>query len=143
MSFREDWIIRMIRQFTEALARIAGLRKAGDLREAEQAADRLYEELGIPRELTTVVDTPTLAGMLKVPEKIRCAALLQWEEGHLLKAKGDPLHAHRKYKRAHELFLEARALDPQPDDDSAILELSRIVPARDLDPKYRGDISDE
>jgi hypothetical protein len=139
MSFREDWIMRLIRQFAEALARIAGLRNAGNFREAQDAADRLYEELGIPRALTEVVDTPTLAGMLRTPDKIRCAAMLLWEEGHLCKAQGDPLHAHRKYKRAHELFLEARAIDPQPDDDSAILELSRIVPARDLDPKYRGD----
>lgn len=136
--YREDWIIRLIRQFAEALARMAGLRKAGDFRQALEAADRLYDELGIPRDLVDVVDTPTLASMLRRPDKIRAAAMLLWEEGHIFKAKGDPLTAFAKYRRAHELFLEARAQDPQPEDDSAILELSRVAPARDLDPRYRG-----
>ena len=135
--YREDWLHRLIRQFAEALARIAGLRKAGDYQAARAAADRLYEELGIPRELVDVVDTPTLASMLGRADKMRAAAMLLWEEGHIVKATGDPVHAHLKYRRAHELFLEARAIDPQPEDDSAILELSRIVPARDLDPRYR------
>jgi len=135
--YREDYLMRMIRQLAEALARIAGLRKAGDLRQALDAVDRLYDELGIPRELVDVVDTPTLAGMLGRPDKIRAAAMLLWEEGHLYKAKGDPLAAFAKYRRAHELFLEARAQDPQAEDDSAILELSRVVPAQHLDPRYR------
>jgi hypothetical protein len=135
--YREDWLIRLIRQFAEAIARLAGLRKAGQFQQALDAADRLYDELGIPRDLVDVVDTPTLASMLRWPDKMRAAAMLLWEEGYIYKAKGDPLTAFAKHRRAHELFLEARAVEPQPDDDAAILELSRIVPASDLDPRYR------
>lgn len=137
--YREDYIMRLIRQIAEAIARIAGLRKAGELDRAIDAADRLYEELGIPRDLIDVVDSTTLADMLGRADKIRGCAMLLWEEGHIFKAKGDPLTAFAKYRRAHELFLEARAREPHPDDDNAILELSRLAPARDLDPRYRGD----
>jgi hypothetical protein len=50
---------------------------------------------------------------------------------------GDPLHAGIRYRRALELILEARALDPRAEDEGAILELSRLVPIHTLDPRYR------
>ena len=135
---REDYIIRMIRQFAEAIARLVRLREAGKLDEALSHSERLYDELGIPRDLVPVVDSPTLAEMLGRGDKIRTAAMVLWEEGHIYKAKGDPLTAFQCYRKAHELMLEARAKEPHPDDDNAILELSRIVPASQLDPRYRG-----
>jgi hypothetical protein len=139
--FREDYIIRLIRQFAEALARIARLRVEGKLSDARAAIDNLHDELfGLPRAMTDRVDTPTLAALLKDADKMRAAAMLYWEEGRLYKATGDPLTAHLRYRRAHELMLEARALAPAPDDDAAILELSRAAPARDLDPRYRGEV---
>ncbi len=140
--FREDFLMRTIRQVAEALARLAGLRKAGELDRALESADSIYEELGLPRGLVDVVDSRSLADMLGRADKIRGLALLLWEEGHIYKAKGDPLTSFGRYRRAHELFLEARARDPHPEDDSAILELSRVVPARHLDPRYRGELDE-
>jgi len=138
--FREDYLIRLIKQFAEALAAIAGFRKAGRHREALAAADRMHGELlTLPREMADTLDTPTLAQLLARPDKMRAAAMLFWEEGHIYKAKGDPLTAAQRYRRAFELVLEARAIEPSPDDDVAILELSRLAPARDLDPRYRGE----
>jgi hypothetical protein len=134
---REDYLMRLIRQMAEAIARIVKLRDAGKVEEALTGIERLYDDLGIPRDLIPVVDSTTLAGMLGRGEKIRAAAMLLWEEGHLYKAKGDPLSAFQCYRKAHELFLEARALEPIADDDNAILELSRIVPASQLDARYR------
>jgi hypothetical protein len=135
---REDYIIRLIKQFADALGRMMRLRSAGDPQGALAAADELYEALGIPRELCALVDTPTLAGMLRHAEKMRAAARLSWEEGHAFTAQGDPLTAFARYRRAHELFLEARAHEPAEGDDEAILELSRLVPAQHLDPRYWG-----
>ncbi|HEU0033877.1 MAG TPA: hypothetical protein VFQ53_24785 [Kofleriaceae bacterium] len=135
--YREDILMRWIRQFAEALARLAGLRKSGDLRAARDEIERLYEELGIPRELVDLVDAATLAGMLRTPDRMRAAARLLWEEGHVLRATGDPLAAGIRYRRAHELFLEARAIAPEPDDDAAILELSRVAPGWELAERYR------
>jgi hypothetical protein len=42
-----------------------------------------------------------------------------------------------KYRRAFELFLEARAIEPTEADDAAVLELSGMVPASELDARYR------
>ena len=134
---REDYILRMIRQFAEALARLAGLRKEGKYERALDDAGRLYEDLGVPREVCDVVDTPTLAGLLAHPDKMRALAQVMWEEARVFQASGDPLTAFSRQRRALELFLEARAIEPMPDDDAAILELSRTVDARHLAACYR------
>lgn len=135
---REDYVMRLVRQFAEFLARVSGLRKNGDLEAALDASRRYQTDLlELPPGLGEAVDTPTLASLLRRPDKIRAAAFLFWEEGHIYKAKRDPLTAFARYRRALELFLEARALDPCEDDESAILELSRQVPAEDLAPPYR------
>ena len=134
---REDYLIRQIKLVAEAVARMLKLRTAKRYDEALAVADSLYEELGIPRGLHDVVDTPTLASMLRTADAMRAAAQLQVEEGHIYKAKGDPVMAFTKYKRAHELMLEARALEPIATDDTMLLELSRLAPAYMLDPRYR------
>ena len=136
--FREDYLIRMFKQFAEAIAALAGLRRSGKHQEALAAADRIHGELlTAPREMTDLLDTPALAQLLGRPDKMRAAAMLYWEEGNIYRAKGDALTAHLRFKRAFELVLEARAIEPSPEDDGAILELARLVPARDLDPRYR------
>jgi hypothetical protein len=85
-----------------------------------------------------VVDTPTLAELLRDPAKMRAAAQLLIEEGRAYAGKRDPVHAAVCYRRAFELYLEVRARDPDPNDDAAIIELARSVPANQLDPRYRG-----
>ena len=130
--------MRQIKLVAEALARMLKLRTAQKYDQALAVADELYEELGIPRGLHDVVDTPTLASMLRSASAIRMAAQLQVEEGHVYTAKGDPLAAGIRYRRAHELMLEARALEPIPADDAMLLELSRLAPAYLLDARYRG-----
>ena len=135
--FRDDYLIKQIKQAAQALARLLGLRKAGEYDKALQLAESLYEELGIPRGLHDVVDTPTLAGMLRTADNMRFAAQLQVEEGHIYNSTGDPLAAFKCYRRAHELMLEARALDPIETDDNMLLELSRLAPAHLLDERYR------
>jgi tetratricopeptide (TPR) repeat protein len=136
--FREDYLMRLIHQFAEFVAHIAGLNRKGEHNLALAAADQAWGKLlDAPRELIDAVDTPTLAGMLREPAKLRAAAQLFYEEGRALAGKGDPLHAQLRYRRAMELMLEVRALDPSDEDTVAILELSRLAPAGMLDPRYR------
>lgn len=136
--FREDYLIRLIQQLVDAIARIAGLNRRGEhdraLAEAEQAWGKL---LDAPPDLIDAVDTATLAGMLRDPEKMRAAAQLLHEEGRALAGKGDPLHAAVRYRRAMELILEARVIEPSDEDEAMLAELSRVVPAGTLDPRYR------
>jgi hypothetical protein len=148
--FREDFLIRMIKQFAEALRRVMGLRDRGEYDAALRASGDLYDEMTtVPREVANALDTPSFARLLGSAEKVRAMAMLFWEEGRIYSAKGDPLLAHDHYCRAHELFLEARALERSggsavrgtSDDDAAIFELSRVAPTSDLDPRYRGATS--
>ncbi|HEU5058932.1 MAG TPA: hypothetical protein VFU21_20505 [Kofleriaceae bacterium] len=136
--FREDYIIRLIKQLADFVARIAGYRQKGEFERAQAEIERARDELlGLPPGLIDVVDTPTLVGLLRHPDKMRGAARLFWEEGLVLRARRDPLTAAARFRRAFELYLEARAIDPSEDDTSAILELSRLVPAGELDERYR------
>jgi hypothetical protein len=150
--FREDFLIRMIRQFAEALRRLMGQRDRGEYDAALRTSGELFDDLTtLPRELTDAMDTASFARLLGSAEKIRAMAMLFWEEGRIYAGKGDPIVAHARHCRAHELFLEARALDragggagsAATDDDSAILELSRVAPARDLAPRYRRAPNDD
>ena len=68
---------------------------------------------------------------------MRAAAQLLVEEGRAYAGKRDPVHAAVCYRRAWELYLEARLIDPSDDDAAAISELARLVPANQLDPRYR------
>jgi hypothetical protein len=138
--FREDYLMRVVRQFAEALRRIAGLRRDGEHARAMDEIERLRGELlAGPRELVDDLDSASLATLLGDPEKIRVAAMLAWEEGRILTAKADPLTAFARYRQAHELLLEARARAPHPDDSTALFELSRVAPAWHLAPRYRGE----
>jgi hypothetical protein len=136
--FREDYLMRLVKQLADFVARIAGYRQKGELDRAQAELERARDELlGLPGGLVEVLDTPTLVDMLRHPDKLRAAARLFWEEGLILRARQDPLNASGRFRRAFELYLEARAVDPTEDDTSAILELSRLVPASELDERYR------
>lgn len=134
---REDYIMRMIRQLADALARITGLRTAGRPDDALEECDRTYDGLGVPGELVARLDTATLASMLRHAETMRAVAQVCCEEARIYEGKGDPMTAFARWRTAHELILEARAIDPQPEDDTRILELSRNVPASHLAARYR------
>jgi hypothetical protein len=137
---RDDYIIRLIKQLAAFLARIVSRRRAGDYDGAIAEAGKAWDDLvgQPPRELVDVVDTHTLAELLKEPAKMRVAAQLLIEEARSYAGKGDPVHATLMYRRAFELYLEARAIEPGDDDEAVIGELARLVPANQLDERYRG-----
>lgn len=140
--FSEDYVIRMIEQLGAFVTHIAGLNEKGAHDQALDAADQAWGKLiDAPRALIDAVDTPTLAGMLRDPAKIRAAALLLYEEGRALAGNGDPLHAQVRYRRALELMLELRTIDPSkplPQDEAACRKLASLVPASMLDRRYQG-----
>jgi tetratricopeptide (TPR) repeat protein len=126
---REDYLMRMVKQLAAFVARIAGYRQRGELDRALDEVERARTELlELPPGLVDAIDTPTLAGLLAQAPRIRAAARLFREEGHVHRARGDRFTATLCYRRAFELYLEARALEPSEEEDTAaILELSREV----------------
>ena len=136
--FRQDWLLRLIEQLAEFVGRIAGSTARRDWVGALDEAGRAWDELlGMPRELVDRLDSPTLASMLREPAKMRVGAELSIAEAKAYAGKGDPLHAGLAYRRAFELYLEARALEPLDSDDASLLELSRMVPPGEVDPRYK------
>ena len=134
----DDYIIRAIKQLGAILLRIAGKRQAKDFEGAIAEAGKGWDELlGHPRELADLVDTHDLAAVLTQPDRMRIAAQLLIEEGRAYAGKRDPLHAATCYRRAWELYLEARLIEPHEDDEDVMIELARLVPANQLDPRYR------
>lgn len=135
---RSDWLMRLIEQLGEMVRKMAGLSDKGRHDDALDVSRRAWSDvLDVPRELVDRVDTPSLAELLREPAKQRIAAKLLAEEARAYEGKGDPLYAALCYRRAYELFLEARALDSTAEDELYILELSRHVPTGDVDPRYR------
>jgi tetratricopeptide (TPR) repeat protein len=138
---RSDWLMRLIEQLGEFVRKVAGLVEKGKYAEALDVSSRAWSDLlDVPREVVDRVDTPTLAQLLRDPAKQRAAAKLLVAEARAYEGKGDPLHAATCYRRAYELHLEARAQDPTDEDMVAILELSRHVPAGEVDPHYRSKV---
>ena len=136
---RDDYIGRMIRQLAEFVARISGLALDRNYDGALDEVARAWSDLlDVPRMLVDRLDGGTLAAMLGDPEKLRAGGKLLAEEAKLHAAKGDLAHATQCSKRAFELFLEARALDPQDSDDIAILDLARVIPPNEIEPRYKG-----
>lgn len=102
--FRDDYLMRQIEQLAGFLARAAGFSAGGApseaLRELQQAWDQLLGD--VPRDMVDVLDPPTLAGLLRSPERVKAAAQLLAEEARALEVLGDP-RAPAVLRKAREL----------------------------------------
>jgi len=126
---REDYLMRLIRQFVDMLARIAGFRRRGEYERAQVEIGRAWEELGVPYELIVAADRDVAVSLLREPDRMRLAAALLAEQAHVTHAKGDPLNASVLRRRAIELLATARERAPRDDDQDAamIAELGRYL----------------
>jgi len=141
--FSRDYLIRLIEQAGDFLARIAGLERQGKfesgLREVERAYDAL---LDMDRTLFNIAPSSTIADLLGPPERIRAIAQLVRAEADLLRLSGDPINAQLKYKRALELYLEARSRGGEEEDDREFIQKTVLhVDQMTLAPKYRAGVS--
>lgn len=96
---QRDYLMRMIEQFVQAVARMLGLIKTGSLEEAKRELDGAYATLGVSRSMVERLDDASLR-LLFGDEKVLVIAMLLDTEGKLLRAEG---------KEAEALSLEARA----------------------------------
>ena len=134
---QQDYLIRLIKRFFDALARMIKKREQGKFAEAEFEANQAYGVLGITPDFVNTMSSETIASLLSEPEKIRLMAKLAVEEAKLLEQKGDPLTSTRKYIQAAELVYEARARKASEEDVPMLQELFRNFPTSSLGKKYR------
>jgi hypothetical protein len=112
-----DYLIRIIEQVADFVARVVAKKREGNYEAGLRLVDEAYDDLlDMDRELFEIADSATLATLLGPPGKVRAIARLCFEQGDLLRLKGDPINAKLKYKKAVELTLEARRAEPEPDD---------------------------
>ena len=86
---REDFVMRMVRQLAAALARIAGLRRAGLLEEAAQELDAAFASLGgIDPLLVRDGDATFLLSLVQDPARREALSRLLEERDALRAARG-------------------------------------------------------
>lgn len=86
---REDFVMRMVRQLAAALARIAGLRRAGLLEEAAQELDAAFASLGgIDPLLVRDGDATFLLSLVQDPARREALSQLLEERDALRAARG-------------------------------------------------------
>ncbi len=123
---RRDYILRIIEQFAQALARIMGARRSGNLDEAarllKETADGIF---GSTRSMLDALEPASAATLLSSADKTRIYAALTAEEAELAAARGDAAKARAARRRALELYLEAvrgaQAIEPETREAMAAL----------------------
>ena len=111
--FQRDYLLRVIQQAAEALARALRAIVARKDDEAEQALQEAYTALGIDRELLLLLDAPTLRSQLAAEEKVAMAARLLLGDAELRHARGEPEAARRRLRAAHRLAEQLSEPDPE------------------------------
>ncbi|MBI4512274.1 MAG: hypothetical protein HY698_21755 [Deltaproteobacteria bacterium] len=102
--YREDYLLRFVKQLAAALARVAGLRKSGEHEQALQEIQETWDELlGMPPGLFESMSADALTAILGSPEKARAVASLLHEEAAVLRTLGRSEAAERKERLAKEL----------------------------------------
>jgi len=108
---QRDYVLRLIQQLAQALARIAGLKRSGQLDEAlDDVGATLNDLFGPLRQTLDAIDARSAARLLTDRERIEAYALLTAEEASILELMGHRARAGAGAQRALALLLEAQVL---------------------------------
>ena len=142
-----DFILRMIHQLARALARMVGLVDENKLDDALKEGEKIYDRLGVPKELVEIADSSTVGDLLEHPEKIRVLAQVLVQEARVFALKKDPIHAAVRERQALELLIEAERRSPSFPGTVASAEISDLletlvnkVPQHSLGRPYRAQL---
>jgi hypothetical protein len=139
-----DYILKMIRQLAQALARIMRLRTSGELEEALLLVRTTSEGLFGPLARTLPeLDAASAASLLGSRERIDAYAALTAEEAAIHETKREAKRARALHRRALELRLEAARLPGELGEEAraAIAELRAKVDEPRLDARYRSALA--
>ncbi|BDG03877.1 hypothetical protein [Anaeromyxobacter oryzae] len=119
MSLQRDWILRIVEQLAQALARVAGLRKQARTEDAvKELAGAASGLAGIDLHMAASVDAATLAGLVREPVRMAVLARVMLERAEIARDLGDAAGDLAWRRRAVELWLEAGAAGAALDDDA-------------------------
>jgi hypothetical protein len=107
--FQRDYLMRMIAEVAQAVARALGLIKQRKDDEAQQQLDTGYKTLGMDRELLLLLDGPTLARQLGDDPRIGAAITLLLCDAELQLARSDRPGAEKCFRAAHRLRAQLTA----------------------------------
>ena len=119
----EDYIMRMINQMVAVLAKLIGLKDAGQYQSAQQVIDQSLEQLlGLKPELLKHMDDSSILNLLTSQgelgtERLYILAELYRHEGDILIAQNRTQEAIFDYQRA--LFFYLQLPDDQKDQDTS------------------------
>jgi tetratricopeptide (TPR) repeat protein len=119
----EDYIMRMINQMVAVLAKLIGLKDAGQYQSAQQVIDQSLEQLlGLKPELLKHMDDSSILNLLTSQgelgtERLNILAELYRHEGDILKYQNRTQEAISDYQRALYFYLQLP--DHQKDQDSS------------------------
>jgi len=139
--FREDYILRIVRQATQILARILGLRQMHQYPEALALIDEMFSEFfGLSPGIVNHLSERDLIAMVTVGEEVDTGKLLILAE--LIKAEGDVFAdqgnsnaSYSRYLKSLNLFLEiarGAAMTDVPEEYSKIETIAGQLRAQGL-----------
>jgi hypothetical protein len=147
--YQQDFIKRLIRQFTQAVLQIAGLTQAGRLTEAATLLEATYEDL-FGLSPTVVFHTPTQELIQLIargddddPQRIFVLAELLRSEARLSQGRFHDFDAHQQRLKSLSLHLEAARRRPDFQSASAleaILDLQSDIQEGGMPPEVQADL---
>lgn len=117
MSMFDDYVMRMVKQLTEAIASIVRKLRGGSFDDAAVELAAAYDALlEHNRSFLELVDADTLAHLLGSSEKVLLLAKLSWLEANLAQARGDSAREATLRTRARKLLAIAAREDTSLDE---------------------------
>jgi hypothetical protein len=113
---REDYVMRMVRQLAQALARIAGLRGASKLDEALAEADAAMAGLGgVDPRLVDSADPSVLVAVIRDPARREAVGRILAERAAIAEARGEAVRAAALREKSAALLASAGPAAPGPE----------------------------
>lgn len=124
--FQRDYILRLVQQVAQGIARAMGLIKERKLEDADAELASGYSTLGLDRGLVGVLDAAGLARLLGDEDRIAAAVRLIAYDARLWLAQGDQRRGARLLRSARGLMQQltepAPAIEQELDDAEAELQ---------------------
>lgn len=130
---REDYIMRMVKQFTRAVTKILRLKESHKYDEALKTISQTYQELfGLKAELINSLSAESIIELLKlensgVMQKCFWAADLIKEEAEIYESQGIIPNSISRYLKSLELYLEGITYGDLPVVSEQFTKIKKII----------------